>query len=414
MGISSSGVMMRVTGGLVAGLLVGWAISAGYAPWLAAVLEPVGTLFVNAIRVAVIPLVVAGLVVGVSAPDSREAIAKVSGRAVVAMFAVLLVSALFGLAAAVPAFNHLHLDASAVQRLAGSHGSDSSASFSIGRWFSELVPANLFKAAVDGVLLPLIVVAVGFGLALSRVTEERRVAVVRIFQGVADAALVWVGFVVRLAPLGVFALAALLAARMGADALRAVAWYVAVYAAACVAFVLCILYPLAALFGHVAASKFARALLPSQAVALASRSSMAALPAAYDGAHALGLAEEVYRLYLPVAASLFRAGAPMAQVVGVVFLAKLYGVTLGPAQFVTIVVASIVTSLTVPGVPGGSILVMAPVLAAAGIPVIGIALLLGADTIPDTLRTVANVTGWMSVAALLPRASRSSQEADMR
>ncbi|SNT38419.1 Na+/H+-dicarboxylate symporter [Granulicella rosea] len=404
MGNSGSGAMVRVTCGLAAGLLAGWAVSAGHAAWLPALLEPVGTLFVSAIRVAVIPLVVCGLVAGVAASSGREALARISGRAAVAMLLVLIASALFGLAVAAPAFSHLETTVPLPA------GDAPPAPPSVGRWFSELMPANVFKAAVDGALLPLIVVAIGFGLALARVAEERRAAVVRVFQGVADAALVWVAVVVRLAPIGVFALATLLTARLGAGALRAVAWYVGVYGVACMSFVLLVLTPCAVLLGRVPMLRFARAAAPSQAVALASRSSMAALPAAYEGALSLGLMEEVYSLYLPVAASLFRAGAPMAQVVGVVFLAKLYGVTLASSQYVTILVASVLTSLTVPGVPGGSILVMAPVLAAAGIPVSGIALLLGADTIPDTLRTLANVTGWLSVAALLPRASVTSTE----
>jgi Na+/H+-dicarboxylate symporter len=196
---------------------------------------------------------------------------------------------------------------------------------------------------------------------------------------------------------------------LGADSFRALAWYVAVYAAASVAFTLVILYPCAVLAGRLPFGQFARAILPTQAVAFASRSSLAALPAAYESARdGLGLTEEIYGFFLPIAASVFRAGAPMAQVVGVVFLARLYGVPLSPAQLATILIASIVTSLTVPGVPGGSILVMATVLAAANIPVAGLALLLGADTLPDMFRTTANVTGWMSVAAMLRQKPKST------
>jgi Na+/H+-dicarboxylate symporter len=148
--------------------------------------------------------------------------------------------------------------------------------------------------------------------------------------------------------------------------------------------------------------QFLRAALPAQAVGFASRSSMAALPAAYEGLRdGLGIAEDASGFFLPIAASVFRVGAAMAQVVGVVFLARLYGATLSPVQLVTMLFVVVATSLTAPGVPGGSILVIAPVLAAANIPVAGIALLLGADTIPDMFRTAANVTGWFAVASVL-------------
>ena len=87
--------------------------------------------------------------------------------------------------------------------------------------------------------------------------------------------------------------------------------------------------------------------------------------------------------------------------IGVLFLAKLYGVVLDPAQLATVLVAAVATSLTAPGVPGGSIIIMAPVLASANIPVAGVGILLAVDTIPDMFRTVANVTGWLSVGSIL-------------
>jgi proton glutamate symport protein len=272
------------------------------------------------------------------------------------------------------------------------------------------VPANAFKAAADGALLPLIVISLGFGLALTRIEGQRRAAVVQFFQGIGDAFLVWVGYAVKLAPVGVFALAVPLAARMGIAAISALASYVAIFVATCVAFMLLVLYPAAVLFGRVSLSRFARAALPTQAVAFASRSSLAALPAAYEGMRVgLGLPEDIQNFFLPIAASLFRAGGALAQIVGVLFLAKLYGVALHPIQLATIVVAVVATSLTAPGIPGGSIIVMAPVLASANIPVAGLGVLLAIDTIPDMFRTTANVTGWLCVASILGRGATVTQ-----
>jgi Na+/H+-dicarboxylate symporter len=114
-------------------------------------------------------------------------------------------------------------------------------------------------------------------------------------------------------------------------------------------------------------------------------------------------------LFIPLGVSTFRAGGAIAILVGVLFLARLYGVPLNPAAIATVAVASIAASFTVPGVPGGSILVMAPVLTAVGVPADGIAILLAVDAVPDMFRTTANVTGTMAVAALLGTAQHAER-----
>jgi Na+/H+-dicarboxylate symporter len=123
---------------------------------------------------------------------------------------------------------------------------------------------------------------------------------------------------------------------------------------------------------------------------------------------ALRLPPAIGSFFIPLAASMFRAGAGIAQTVGVLFIAKLYGVDLGTAQLLTIAVTSVITSFSVPGVPGGSILVMVPVLMAAGIPIEGIGILLGVDTIPDMFRTTTNVTGHLAAATILARGERAA------
>ena len=161
-------------------------------------------------------------------------------------------------------------------------------------------------------------------------------------------------------------------------------------------------------------SRFAKAAAPAQAVAFSSRSSLAALPAAYEGARAgLALPEDIYTLFLPLAASVFKVGAPMVQIVGILFLAKIYGVTLDSGQLATITVMAVATSLTAPGIPlGGGIIVMAPVLASANLPVAGMGILLAVDTIPDMFRTTANVTAWLCVGSILSRGAAATPKVD--
>jgi Na+/H+-dicarboxylate symporter len=170
------------------------------------------------------------------------------------------------------------------------------------------------------------------------------------------------------------------------------------------AFIVVVLYPAAVILGRVQLSAFARAAAPAQAVAFSSRSSLAALPATIEGASVgLRLPEEIVSFFLPLAASMFRVGAAMAQVVGVLFLARLYDVPLGAGGMLAILATVVLTTFTVPGVPAGAIIVMAPVLHAAGVPVEGLGVLLGVDTIPDMFRTTANVTGWLGAGSVLAR-----------
>jgi Na+/H+-dicarboxylate symporter len=151
---------------------------------------------------------------------------------------------------------------------------------------------------------------------------------------------------------------------------------------------------------------------PGQAIAFASRSSLAALPVMVESAERAGLPAIAARLVLPLSVSVFRFGAAIAQTVGVLFIARLFDVPITTAGVVTVVLAVVVTSFAVPGIPGGSIIAMVPVLAGAQLPVEGIAILLAVDTIPDMFRTTANLTGMMTLAAVLPEPATAPGDDD--
>jgi Na+/H+-dicarboxylate symporter len=183
----------------------------------------------------------------------------------------------------------------------------------------------------------------------------------------------------------------------------ALAYYIALLSLVSAAFV-ALLYPVAVVGGRVGFRRFARASAAGQAVAFTTRSSLAALPACLEGMRRdLGLPPAIGSFFLPLAASVFRVGGAIAQVVTVLFLARLYGVALDPAQVAMVILTVIPTSFTIPGIPAGAIITMTPVLAAVGLPVEGIGIVLGVDTFSDMFRTMANVTGWMAVGAILGR-----------
>jgi Na+/H+-dicarboxylate symporter len=163
-----------------------------------------------------------------------------------------------------------------------------------------------------------------------------------------------------------------------------------------------LLYPVAVIGGRVTLVAFARAILPAQAMAFSGRSSLAALPAMITATRdTLKLPSQIAGFLVPLLTATFRIGAGVGQTVPVVFIAHLYGIPLGPAQLATIAFTSIIVSFSIPGIPGGTIIAMVPVLMAAGLPIEGAGIMLGVDTIPDMFRTTANVTGDMTAAVVL-------------
>ena len=409
--MSRPSLSTRVLIALAAGLGLGLLLSQVRSPAsdrAVAVIEPIGTLFVNAIRMTVIPLVVSLVIVGIAGADASR-IARMGTRALLIATGFLVLSGCVGAIVAPLAFAHIAIDSAAIATLrahaagafaSGTGGAPSHAP-GLAQWVIDLVPANPIRAAADGAMLPLIVFAVAFGLALLSVEPIYRDPAVRFFRGVADAMLVIVRWLLVLAPLGVFALTLPLVARVGLVAIGALASYVVLIAATTTLFVLIVLYPAAAIFGRVSIDRFARAVFPAQAVAFSSRTSLAALPALIEGAQRrLGMTAESSGFLLPLASALFRVGAAMGLTVGAVFIARLYGVGLTSGQVVTATATAVLTSFSIPGIPGGSIIAMVPVLASVGLPAEGIGVLLGVDTIPDAFRTTANVTGQMAAAVI--------------
>jgi proton glutamate symport protein len=403
-------ITLRVLVGLLTGFFLGLAFANSGSPFAAtivAVVTPIGTMFVNLIRMTVLPLVVAMLVASVGSVAASGALGRAGGRAAMIALVLLAVTALGSLLVARPVLSRIRIDPSAAVALRGPMDAVSkgpvtpTGASAIAQWFIDLVPQNVFKAAADGIILPVIVFAVLFALALARVAAARRAAVLHVMEGIADAMQRLVGWILALAPVGVFALAVPLASRLGLAAVGAVFAYVVLVVSLTIAVAAVVLYPVAVVWGAMSTRQFIAFCAPAQAVAFASRSSLAALPAMVESAERANLPPVVSGFILPLAASVFRVGAAVAQTVGVLFLARLYGVALSPAQLASIVFTVILTSFAVPGIPGGSIIAIVPVLAAVNLPIDGVGILLAVDTIPDMFRTTGNVTGSMVLAAVL-------------
>ena len=398
----------RVLIGLIAGFLLGLALASvfpGAAGPVLALATPVGTIFVNLIRMTVIPLVMSMLVANLGSMTASRSLGRVGVRAAVIALVVLTITAVFTILVAAPLLARLRIDQSAAMALRGPETSTgtTNAPPGLGQWIVDLVPQNVFKAASDGTMLTLIVFAVLFALALSRVPAARRDSVLRVAEGVSDAMQRLVAGILTLAPIGVFALAVPLAAKLGLSAAAAVAAYIGLVVSLTLIVGAVLLYPIGIFLGGMSPGAFVSLCAPAQAVAFAARSSLAALPAMVESAQIAKMPPVVSGFILPLAASIFRVGGAVAMPVGVLFVARLYGLPLSATQLAAIALTSVLSSFTVPGIPGGSIIALVPVMASANLPIDGIGILLAVDTIPDMFRSAANATGSLTLAAALRR-----------
>jgi Na+/H+-dicarboxylate symporter len=395
----------RVLLGLVGGFLLGLTLTA--VPSLAgpalAIATPIGTIFVNLIRMTVIPLVMSMLVANVGSMTASRSLGRVGVRAAVIAIVVLTLTAVLSILVAAPLLARLHIDQSAAMALRGPETATATAASTpgLGQWIVDLVPQNVFKAASDGTMLTLIVFAVLFALALSRVPAARRDSVLRVAEGVSDAMQRLVAGILALAPIGVFALAVPLAAKLGLSAAAAVAAYIGLVVSLTLVVGAVLLYPIGIFLGGMSPGAFVALCAPAQAVAFAARSSLASLPAMVESAQIAKMPPVLSGFILPLAASIFRVGGAVAMPVGALFVARLYGIPLSSAQLAAIALTSVLSSFTVPGIPGGSIIALVPVMASANLPIDGIGILLAVDTIPDMFRSAANATGSLTLAAAL-------------
>lgn len=398
----------RAFAALGAGLVIGMAIAASHAPGLQALpgyLEPIGKLWVNALRMTVIPLVTTAILIGIDAlPDSRT-IGRMGGRVLIVFLIVLLAAATFAALAGRAVFSLLSIDAASAAALRGMVDATArtAPTLTTGQWLTDLVPANPIKAVADGAMLQIIVFTLAFGLAIAAIAAPARRNLMTSVRALNDASLVLVQWVLRATPIGVFALTVPMAATLGAAAAGAATFYVLALSAMNVAFV-GLFYVAAWLIGGRSLRAFARACAPAQAVALSSRSSLASLPALLEASDTvLRLPSSVGSFVLPLSVATFRPGGAIGMPLGVLFVAHLYGVHLDAHQLAMVVLTAVITTFSAPGIPSGSLLVMVPVLVSVGLPAEAVGLLIGVDAIPDTARTVTNVTGDMAVVAMMGR-----------
>lgn len=399
----------RVLVALGAAIAGGIAIAASASETLlraADFLAPIGTLWVNAIRMTVIPLVASLLITGVASATDVKSIGRLGGRTLVVFILLLVGTALVIMPLAPAVFSLLPQDPGsrpplpagaeeAARQLAGGQAQTFSA------WLSSLIPANPIAAAANGEMVSFILFVLLLAVAIARTAPPARTTLVGFFQAFGEAMLTLVRGVVLLAPIGVFCLVLPLAARAGATLAGAIGFYIVVYSLGCILVTL-LLYPVVALLARIPMRRFGRAVLPAQMVAFSTSSSIASLPAQVEGAErVLGLPDRVTGFVLPVAVSMFKLASPVSWTIGALFVGWFYGIPLHFQQLATIAFAAVFLAFAAPGIPRGAFIMLTPLFIAIGLPPEGIGILIAVDALPDTFSTVLNATGDLAAAALV-------------
>jgi len=401
--------------GLVAGLVLGLVAAAlaqrGY-PDLATLVQrirPVGTMFLNLLSMIVIPLVATALFSGIAKLGDLRTVGRLVVRTLAFFWATSLAAILIGFAvaalllpqAAVTPEQQVALRAAAasdpgiIQRAAENLPTGA-------RFIVDLIPANPFKAAADGNLLPVIVFVTIFAVAAATLPVEKRATLTNLADAATEAFIRIVHWVLLFAPIGIFALVAPIVAQFGWSLVRAMLWFIAAVIIGLILFIAIVYLPSVALIARLSPARFLRAALPSMLMGFSTTSSMATLPTMLEAAdNVLQIPRPVSGFVLPLGASINRAGSALFQAVAVLFIARLYGIPFGIGELFQAGAAVFLASLTVASVPAASIVSLLPAFRTTGLPISGLGLLIGLDRIPDMFRTMTNVTGHLAGAVVV-------------
>jgi len=405
-------VLIGLLGGAALGLIF-TRLQPALAADIATVAQPIGDLWLNALQMTVVPLVFALVVLGVASTSDAAVSGHTARRAIVVFLLLLSAAAIFAALFAPFQLTLLPRDpvlVAALQAASGAPASTDAATAGMAQRFAAIIPNNAIAAAAQSAMLPLVVCALFFGFALTRVEAGRRGQAVDLFQTLADAMIVIVRWVLWVAPLGVFALAFSVCVKAGVSVLSALGWYIL---AQCTLYLAVTfgLYVVAVFVGRRRLWQFASGILPAQVIALSTQSSLATLPAMVESAqNRLGCAPGVTALVLPLAVSLFRMTSPV-QYIGVsCYIAWIYGVDLSASQLAVGAALAVVISLGSVGLPGQvSLMAMnMPVVQAMGLPVAPLGLMLAVETIPDAFATLGNVTGDLAATTVVSRQSEAN------
>lgn len=403
--------------GLVLGVAAGFAANLLGLTWLQnffGELEIIGTAWIRLITMIVVPLVAASLLVGTASLGDITKLGRIGGKTLAYYMTTTAIAVTIGLIVSNVFTPGSGVSQETTDRLSAQFSDDAAARMVLAEekpsWSEtvlEMIPRNPIQAAAEMDLLPLIVFTVIFGAAITLVEPKKRDAVLAVADGVNQAAMVMIDWIMKLAPLAVFALIASIVAQFGLDLLQSLLVYTLVVVGGLVLHAVITYGTFVRVLARISPARFFRSITQAQVVAFSTSSSNATLPVTIETAkEEVGVSNEVSSFVLPLGATINMDGTALYQAVAVMFIAQIYGIDLSIIDQLTVVMTATLASIGAAGVPSAGIITLIIVLNSVGLGQFvqaGIALILGVDRILDMIRTSVNVTGDLSCAAVIAR-----------
>ena len=405
--------------GLLAGVIFGiLANRFGFSDFVFNYVKPIGSAFIRLISMVVVPLVFASLLVGTASLNDIRKLGRIGVKTVAYYLCTTAIAITIGLLLANAFRPGAGLSEQAQKRLiqnsSGAVGVQVETALekpTLTDILLNIIPTNPVKAFVEVKMLQIIFFALLTGICLSLISSERSRPVINFFEGVNEVVIQMVHIIMKIAPYGVFALISAVITDFGLDILFILLKYSTVVIVGLVLHAV-VIYSLAIkLLGKQKIATFFRGIRPAQLIAFSTGSSSATLPVTMECTEKnLGVPREICSFALPLGATVNMNGTALYQGVSAVFIAQVYGMGLTMGQQLAIVLTATLASIGTAGTPAAGVMTLAIVLRSIGVPLEGIAIILGVERILDMCRTVVNITGDASCAVIVASTERELQE----
>ncbi len=422
----------RIIAGLVLGIIFGViAAASGWGRFTADWITPFGTIFINALKLIGVPLILGSLVTGVASLGDIGKLSRIGGRTIAIYIATTAIAVIIGLGAVhlirpgdrVPEQMRLELQETYSVDI---ERRDASAMAARERgplaMLVDLIPENFFAAAANNRnMLQVVIVALFLGIGLIQLPPDKAKPLIDVFDSLSHVVIRLVDLIMKIAPLGVFALlAGTITAVAGDDPtqitqlLGAMGFYMLAVIGGLIFHTAVTYGILLKIWTPLGFKVFLQGIAPAQLVAFSTSSSGATLPVTMERVEEkLGVSEEVSAFALPLGATVNMDGTALFQAVATVFIAQSLGIELGLGAQLIIVLTAVMASIGTPAVPGAGIIMLVIILESVGVPSAGIALILGVDRVLDMLRTITNVTGDATVTIVVAHAEGQLGKPDL-
>ncbi|MBO7190152.1 MAG: dicarboxylate/amino acid:cation symporter [Alistipes sp.] len=370
----------------------------------ATMFKPLGDLFIQLIKMLVVPLVLVSIISGASALGETKSAGLIGVVSIGFMFVTTIISIILALVLGETFQPGVSVDHSVVESLAEGYAAAEGTAPAMGFWETVIgmIPANPIQALTEGNILQIIIFGLFFGFGVSALSSDKRTKISNGLNYVLEALIWCIEKVMYVAPFGVFGLIADATGTFGFSVLIQVANVLWIDIIAILIIGLG-LYPLCvALFSRVKLKDYFRAMLKPQIVSFSTASSLATLPVNMEACNEMGISKQTSGFVLPLGATINMSGNAIYYALLATFFAQFYGIDLAMADYISITIVCALGAIGQAGVPGPTLLAAA-VLVAAGIPLEGLPLFYALDRIFDMMRTTLNITGDAACAAVVDR-----------